>query len=99
MKMEVSIIRSSSQANICKTELGYRDLRFCFGKNNDKLSRKPNNVYFESQITRFRKAGLRFSVKGVHSEPILESKPSTGSKSVSFISLSFFFSILFGFVC
>ncbi|XWS08648.1 hypothetical protein CRYUN_Cryun40dG0019700 [Craigia yunnanensis] len=83
--MEVSAIRSSSQAKICKTELAYRDLRFCFGKINDKnkiLSRKPNSVCFESQITKLRKTGLRFTVKAVHSEPILESKSSTTSKSL-----------------
>ncbi|XVE65676.1 hypothetical protein DITRI_Ditri08aG0019100 [Diplodiscus trichospermus] len=88
--MEVSVIRSSSQAKICKTEIGYRDLRLCFGKNNDKnkiLSQKPNRVCFESQITRLRNAGLRFSVKAVHSEPILESKSSTRPKSLDQVRL------------
>lgn len=94
LEMEVSVIGSSSQAKICKTELAYRDLRFCFGKNNDKskiLSRKPNSVCFESQTARFRKARLRFTLEAVHSEAVLESKSSTGSNSVSFNYLVFGF--------
>ncbi|EOY06402.1 Beta-amylase 3 [Theobroma cacao] len=88
--MEVSVIGSSSQAKICKTELAYRDLRFCFGKNNDKskiLSRKPNSVCFESQTARFRKARLRFTLEAVHSEAVLESKSSTGSNSLDKVRL------------
>ncbi|XP_022760491.1 inactive beta-amylase 9-like [Durio zibethinus] len=88
--MDVSLIRISSQTKICRTELAYRDLRFCFGKINDKnkiLSRKPNSVCFESQITRLRKAGLRFTVKAVHSEPIIESKSSTTPKSLDRLRL------------
>ncbi|KAK8671083.1 hypothetical protein V6N13_037691 [Hibiscus sabdariffa] len=82
--MEVSVM-SSSQAKICKTELGCRDLRSCFGKTNDQnrtFSRKPNTVSFDSQISRLRKAGLRFTVKAADSEPILEAKSSTSSKSL-----------------
>ncbi|XP_012454525.1 inactive beta-amylase 9 [Gossypium raimondii] len=88
--MEVSVIRSSSQAKISKTELGCRDLRFCFGKSNDKnkiFSRKPNSVCFDSQISRFRKAGLRFTLKAVHSDPILESKSPATSKSLDRLRL------------
>ncbi|KAL4291305.1 hypothetical protein GQ457_14G014120 [Hibiscus cannabinus] len=87
--MEVSVM-SSSQAKICKTELGCRDLRSCFGKTNYKnetFSRKPNSVSFDKQISRLRKAGLRFTVKAVHSEPILEAKSSTGSTSLDSLRL------------
>ncbi|XVF62664.1 hypothetical protein PTKIN_Ptkin09bG0026600 [Pterospermum kingtungense] len=88
--MEVSVIRGFSQAKICRTELGYRDLRFYFGKNNDKnklLSPKPNSVRFDYQITRLRKAGLRYTVKAGLSEPILESKSSTRPKSLDRVRL------------
>ncbi|KAK8971683.1 hypothetical protein V6N11_018863 [Hibiscus sabdariffa] len=87
--MEVSAM-SSSQAKICKTELGYRDLRFCFGKTNYKnktFYRKPNNVSFDKQISRLRKADVRFTVKAVHSEPILEAKSSTSPKSLDRLRL------------
>ncbi|KAE8725899.1 Inactive beta-amylase 9 [Hibiscus syriacus] len=87
--MEVWLM-SSSQAEVCKTELGCRDLRSCFGKTNDKnklFSRKPDKVSFDTQFSRLRKAGLRFTVKAVHSEPILEAKFSTSSKSLDKLRL------------
>ncbi|KAE8736020.1 Inactive beta-amylase 9 [Hibiscus syriacus] len=87
--MEVSLM-SSSQAKICKTELGCRDLRSCFGKTNDQniiFSRKPNSVSFYSQISRLRKSGLRFSVKAVDSEPILDARSPTSSKSLDRLRL------------
>ncbi|KAE8660123.1 tubby-like F-box protein 3-like isoform X1 [Hibiscus syriacus] len=59
--MEVSLM-SSSQAKICKTELGCKDLRL-------------------------RKTGIRFSAKAVDSEPILETKSSTSSKSLDRLRL------------
>ncbi|OMO98391.1 Glycoside hydrolase, family 14 [Corchorus olitorius] len=87
--MEVSVIGSSSQAKIRRTELAYRDLRLCFG-NNDKskvLSLKPNSLRFESQITRFRKAGLRFTVKAVQAEAVLESKSFARKKPLDRVNL------------
>ncbi|GMI70338.1 BETA-AMYLASE 9, beta-amylase 3 [Hibiscus trionum] len=87
--MEVSVM-SSSQAKVCKTELGCRDLRSCFGKINDRnktFSRKPNSVSFDNQISRLRKAGLRFTVKAVHSEPIIEAKSCTNSRSLDRLRL------------
>lgn len=98
----MSVIRSSSQAKISKTELGFRDLRFCFGKSNDKnkiFSRKPNSVCFDSQISRLRKAGLRFTLKAVHSDPILESKSRATSKSVSSISFPSFWVLIPSILC
>ncbi|XVF38633.1 hypothetical protein REPUB_Repub20aG0119100 [Reevesia pubescens] len=89
--MEVSVIRGSSQTNLCKTELGYKDLRFYFGKNNDKgkkISRKPNSsVSFVSQNMTLRKTGLRFTVKAVRSEPVIKSKSSSRSNSLDRLSL------------
>ncbi|GLT99204.1 hypothetical protein SLE2022_166570 [Rubroshorea leprosula] len=82
--MGVSVI-GSSQAQIWRTELGYRDFRFCFGKNDERnriLSRKTNHVCFVGQSTRWRNSRLQFAVKAMKAEPVLASKPSIRSKSL-----------------
>ncbi|KAH1096481.1 hypothetical protein J1N35_013402 [Gossypium stocksii] len=85
--MEVSVIRSCSQVTNPKTELGFRDSRFSFGKFNEELfSRKPNSVSFESQLRR-GKSGLRITAQAAQSDPLPKSKSSTKSKSLNRVRL------------
>ncbi|GLT42006.1 hypothetical protein SLA2020_160300 [Shorea laevis] len=82
--MEVSVI-GSSQGQIWRTGLGYRDFRFCFAKKDESssiLSRKTNRVCFMGQSTRWKNSRLRFAVKSRKAEPVLASKPSSRPKSL-----------------
>ncbi|GMJ02034.1 BETA-AMYLASE 9, beta-amylase 3 [Hibiscus trionum] len=83
--MEASVIsRSSSQFNVPKIGLGWRDLRSVSGGKygKDKLfSRKPNKLSFENQLTSRRNSGFRVTSKAAQAEPIPKSKSNSKSKS------------------
>lgn len=84
--MEVSVI-GSSQTQLAKTDLAYRELGFCNLKDNSKFS--AGRISF-SQRLRWKKAGIRFNLKAVQSEVVQTDKPCGSgkrSKSVSFVFL------------
>ncbi|KAK7331324.1 hypothetical protein VNO77_25546 [Canavalia gladiata] len=73
--MEVSVI-GSSQAKLGKSDLTYRELGLCNLKDNFRFSN--DRVCFDRNI-RWKKAGIRFTLKALQSEPLLEEKKRSGS--------------------
>lgn len=69
----------SSQAQICRAELGFGGFRFCL-RSSRILSRKTDHVCFEQNSTRWSRCRLQFAVKAAAVEPVLE---STRSKSIA----------------
>ncbi|KAJ0035497.1 hypothetical protein Pint_25030 [Pistacia integerrima] len=82
--MEVSVM-GNSQGNMVRTELAYRNLRFCCVPKNDKLifSRRNSGVCLVGQGSRWRKAQLRFTLKAVHSQPLVRSDRLSATKRKS----------------
>lgn len=84
----------SSQAKIGKIDLAYRELGFSDLRGVGKVFSANSRVCF-GQSTRWRKAGVRFALKAVRSEPLRSDKVSVSarrSKSVgSFFGNCIFF--------
>lgn len=75
----------SSQAKLGKFDLAYRELGFVNLKDNFRVSN--DRVCFGKNI-RWKKAGIRFTLRALQSEPVQEEKHSGAgrrSKSVSFL--------------
>ncbi|KDP40025.1 hypothetical protein JCGZ_02023 [Jatropha curcas] len=76
--MEVSVI-GSSQANICRSEVAYKELRFC-------IPRRNNSVSFFDLSKRSRKSGLRLTLNAIRVETLRSdsrSGPQASSRSES----------------
>ncbi|CAL0309035.1 unnamed protein product [Lupinus luteus] len=68
--MEFSVI-GSSQLKLGKSNLLYQELGFCNLKNNCRVLN--NRVCFGNNM-RLKNAGIRFTLKAFHSEPVIEKK-------------------------
>lgn len=90
--MEVSVM-GYSQGNMVRKELAYRNLRFYCVPRKDELifSRRNSGVCLMGQGSSWRKARLRFSLKAVHSQPVVRSDrlPATKGKLVCVFFLEF----------
>ncbi|KAI4345481.1 hypothetical protein L6164_012603 [Bauhinia variegata] len=75
--MEVSVI-GSSQTQLAKTDLAYRELGFCNLKDNSRFS--AGRISF-SRSLRWKKAGIRFNLKAVQSEVVQTDKPCGSGKT------------------
>ncbi|XP_027361134.1 inactive beta-amylase 9 [Abrus precatorius] len=73
--MEVSVI-GSSQVKVGKYDSAYRELGFCNLKDNFRFS--SHRVCFDRNI-RWKKAGIRFTLRALQSEPVVEEKKHCGS--------------------
>lgn len=89
--MEVSVI-GSSQAKIGKTELAYRELGFCDLKGAARVFSAKNRVCF-APSPRWRKAGIRFTLRAVHTEAVRSEKVSASARRPK--PVSFYLSLLF----
>ncbi|KAG6668184.1 inactive beta-amylase 9 [Carya illinoinensis] len=76
--MEVSVI-GCSQAKIGKTELAYRELGCFDPKGVSKAFSAKSRVCF-SPSTRWRKAGIRFTLRAVQSEAVRSEKVAASSR-------------------
>lgn len=76
--MEVSVI-GSSRAKIGKTELAYRELGFCDLKGAARVFSAKNRVCF-APSPRWRKAGIRFTLRAVHTEAVRSEKVSASAR-------------------